>query len=66
MSAGAAYVPVDPDAPAVRNAFIHADCAVSAVIIDREFVDTYREAFEALARLNSYLQEFRRDWRSWG
>jgi amino acid adenylation domain-containing protein len=51
MYAGAAYVPVDPDAPARRNAFIHHDCGVSAVIVGRKLSDAYQKAFEALGTL---------------
>src|SRR5688500_4898169 len=32
MKAGAAYVPVDPTAPASRNAYIFQNCGVKAVI----------------------------------
>ncbi len=32
LKAGAAYVPIDPDAPAARGAFILEDCAVSALV----------------------------------
>ncbi len=34
MKAGAAYVPVDPTAPAARNAYIFQDCAVKVVIVE--------------------------------
>jgi len=50
LRAGAAYVPVDPTAPAVRNAFIHNNCAVKAVVIEARFVAAYREE---LARLGA-------------
>lgn len=33
LKCGAAYVPVDPDAPAARNAYILSDCSVRAIII---------------------------------
>ena len=35
LRAGAAYVPVDPGAPAARNAFILQDCAVHTAIVER-------------------------------
>jgi amino acid adenylation domain-containing protein len=35
LKAGAAYVPVDPDAPPARCAFIFANCAVRAVVAER-------------------------------
>ena len=47
LKAGAAYVPVDPGAPATRNAFIMQNCGVAALIVDRRFVDAFRAAFEA-------------------
>ena len=37
LQCGAAYVPVDPMAPVSRAAYILADCAVRAVIVEREF-----------------------------
>jgi amino acid adenylation domain-containing protein len=37
LKAGAAYVPVDPTAPASRNAFILSDCAVSAAVVAADF-----------------------------
>jgi amino acid adenylation domain-containing protein len=45
MSAGAAYVPVDPAAPAARNAFIHNDCTVKATIVHASVEAIYRRAF---------------------
>jgi amino acid adenylation domain-containing protein len=35
LKSGAAYVPVDPDAPAARNAFIFGNCAVRAIFVDQ-------------------------------
>lgn len=43
LKSGAAYVPVDPTAPVARNAYIHGNCAVKAVIVERRFVETYQE-----------------------
>lgn len=37
LKAGAAYVPVDPGAPAARNAYVLGDCAVKAAVIEEEF-----------------------------
>src|SRR5688572_4387120 len=34
LKAGAAYVPVDPGAPAARNAYILKDCSVKAVVVE--------------------------------
>lgn len=45
---GAAYVPVDPLAPPVRNAFIFTDCAVAAVIVEKRFEAGLRDAIVAL------------------
>jgi amino acid adenylation domain-containing protein len=42
MKAGAAYVPVDPSAPAWRCAYILNDCSVRAAVIEEQ----YRVAFE--------------------
>jgi amino acid adenylation domain-containing protein len=46
MKAGAAYVPVDPSAPAWRCAYILNDCSVRAVVIESQ----YRAAFEEETR----------------
>ena len=37
LQAGAAYVPVDPSAPAARNATILADCSVRVLILEERF-----------------------------
>src|SRR5688572_26903683 len=42
MKAGAAYVPVDPSAPAWRCAYILNDCSVKAAVIEEQ----YRQGFE--------------------
>lgn len=44
LKAGAAYVPVDPHAPPVRNAFIFTDCTVRTVVTDRPRADKLRKA----------------------
>jgi acyl-CoA synthetase (AMP-forming)/AMP-acid ligase II len=40
LKAGAAYVPVDPLAPASRNAFIFNNCSVRTAIVEDRFIDT--------------------------
>ncbi len=47
LKAGAAYVPVDPDAPAARNAYILDNCAVKAVLIERGYDEKFLEEFPA-------------------
>lgn len=48
LKAGAAYVPVDPTAPASRNAYIHNNCGVKAVIVEQRFLENYRQELTAL------------------
>jgi amino acid adenylation domain-containing protein len=48
LKAGAAYVPVDPTAPASRNAYIHHNCAVKVVIVEQRFESAYREELAKL------------------
>jgi amino acid adenylation domain-containing protein len=48
MKAGAAYVPVDPMAPASRNAYILQNGAVAAVIVERRLAGGLSAEFEAM------------------
>jgi amino acid adenylation domain-containing protein len=45
MKTGAAYVPVDPTAPASRNAYIFQNCAVRVVITETRLADGLRQEF---------------------
>jgi amino acid adenylation domain-containing protein len=45
LKAGAAYVPVDPGAPAARNAYILSDCSVKVVVVERSFEERLRAEF---------------------
>jgi amino acid adenylation domain-containing protein len=47
FKAGAAYVPVDPNAPAHRNAFILRDCAVRVLLVDAAYEEALTTALEA-------------------
>jgi amino acid adenylation domain-containing protein len=55
MKAGAAYVPVDPSAPATRNSFIHHDCTVRVAIVYARFEHEYRAGFADLGDLPRLL-----------
>jgi len=44
LKAGAAYVPVDPTAPARRNAYILSDCAVATALVDASLAPALGEA----------------------
>jgi acyl-CoA synthetase (AMP-forming)/AMP-acid ligase II len=48
LKARAAYVPVDPQAPAARNAFILNDCSRRALVMERRFEARWREALQPL------------------
>lgn len=50
LKAGAAYVPVDPNAPPSRNAYILNDCQVKAVIVDARFADALRNEMASLGQ----------------
>ncbi|MGH7559295.1 MAG: amino acid adenylation domain-containing protein [Gemmatimonadota bacterium] len=51
LRAGAAYVPVDPQAPLSRAAEIFADCEVCLVIVQRDLVEGLRSAWSPKATL---------------
>lgn len=55
MTAGAAYVPVDPDAPIRRNAYIFSDCQVKAVWVEERLLPTLQDAFPE-AQIGSTLR----------
>ena len=51
LRTGAAYVPVDPTAPAVRGAGILSDCAVRAVVASGDLAASLRECWPGVAPL---------------
>jgi amino acid adenylation domain-containing protein len=48
LKQGAAYVPVDPTAPASRNAYIHNNCNVKVAILEKRFEASYKEEIARL------------------
>jgi L-proline---[L-prolyl-carrier protein] ligase len=55
LKSGAAYVPVDPGAPAARGAYILHNCAVRAVVLETRFEDTLRGELEALGGVPVFI-----------
>ncbi|MGI9592890.1 MAG: amino acid adenylation domain-containing protein, partial [Myxococcota bacterium] len=49
LRAGCAYVPVDPSAPALRNAEILAACGVRTALVEAPFVEAFRSAWQTRA-----------------
>lgn len=48
LKAGAAYVPVDPGAPAARCAYIFSDCTVKVILIEKRLVENLSAELENL------------------
>ncbi len=46
LKTGAAYVPVDPNAPVARNAYILSNCSVKAVIMEQRFEEKLLSEFQ--------------------
>jgi len=55
LKTGAAYVPVDPGAPAARNAYIMHNCAVGAIVMERRFEPKLRAELESLGPVPGVL-----------
>lgn len=51
LKAGAAYVPVDPGAPAARNAYIMHNCVVKAVVMEERFAEKFQAEHVQLGEL---------------
>jgi amino acid adenylation domain-containing protein len=45
MKCGAAYIPVDANAPVARNVYILKDCAVKVVVIEKSFEERFVSVF---------------------
>ena len=55
LKAGAAYVPVDPGAPAARDAYILQNCGVRAVVLESRFEEKLRAELEALGATPAFF-----------
>lgn len=51
LKTGAAYVPVDPNAPPSRNAYILSNCSVKAVVIERRFEHRLRAEIKPMGEI---------------
>ncbi len=56
LKAGAAYVPVDPTAPASRNAYIFDNCRVKAAIVEGRFREWLEAELQQLAGVPALLE----------
>lgn len=67
LKAGAAYVPVDPNAPPRRAAFILSDCAVTGLVSTTRAIVGLREFATELKQVNTViLAEEQPGFLSWG
>jgi amino acid adenylation domain-containing protein len=55
LKTGATYVPVDPRAPASRNAYILNDCSVKVVVLEQRFEAKFRAEIEQLGAMPQLL-----------
>jgi amino acid adenylation domain-containing protein len=55
LRCGAAYVPLDPLAPAARNAYILNNCGVKALVVVHDFADSLRSELATLGDLPPFL-----------
>lgn len=55
LKAGAAYVPVDPTAPASRNGFIFANCGVKALVVEDQLRGQVQAEMERLGARTAVL-----------
>jgi L-proline---[L-prolyl-carrier protein] ligase len=56
LKTGAAYVPVDPLAPAGRNAYIVNDCSVKVVIVESSFAPALAKEIEAIGTVPQIIR----------
>src|SRR5215831_5287911 len=55
LKSGAAYTPVDPSAPAARNAYILNDCSVKVVIVEERFATKLGGELSGFGSLPEFL-----------
>lgn len=55
LRSGAAYVPVDPTAPAARDGFIFHDCGVRAVVVEAKLADALAAEMAKLGSVPPFL-----------
>lgn len=55
LKAGAAYVPVDPTAPASRNGYIFANCTVRAAVVESRAADALRAELDSVGHGAEFL-----------
>ncbi len=55
LNSNCAYIPIDASAPIERNKFIITDCDVSALIIQKKYIDFFENEFDILVQFEDLI-----------
>ncbi|NUO83685.1 amino acid adenylation domain-containing protein, partial [candidate division KSB1 bacterium] len=55
LKTGAAYVPVDPNAPVSRGAYILSNCSIKAAVMEKRFAEKFRAEWPREAQMPAFI-----------